>query len=107
MPKSEPSVMDYIRRLFVKVIGLPEVFADVNKNFISAMVDDTFILAGDSVDLAALQTVAADSGADILPVEQDVRRAARAVSKKWWRSFIYDYVLVAVQAKLHEVVALK
>jgi hypothetical protein len=54
MPKSEPSVMDYIRRLFVKVIGLPEVFADVNKNFISAMVDDTFILAGDSIDLAAL-----------------------------------------------------
>jgi hypothetical protein len=72
MPKSEPPVVDYIRWLSAEVIGLLEVFAGVNENFISATVEGTFVLAGDSVVLAALQTVAADSGADILPVERDV-----------------------------------
>jgi hypothetical protein len=47
-----------------------------------------------------------DSGVDILPAEQDVRRSMRAVSTKWWRSFGYDYVLAAVQDKLREVFAL-
>jgi hypothetical protein len=52
MPKSEPSVMDYIRWLSLEVTGLPEVFAGVNKNFISAMVEGTLVMAEDSVDLA-------------------------------------------------------
>jgi hypothetical protein len=45
-------------------MNLPKVIA----------VEGTLTMAGDSVDLAALQTVAADSGAgaDILPMEWDV-----------------------------------
>jgi hypothetical protein len=82
MPKSEPSVMDYIRWLSVEVIVLLEVFAGVNEKIIFAAVEGTFVLVGDSIDLAALQTVAADSGADILPIEQEVSRAACVVSKK-------------------------
>jgi hypothetical protein len=29
----------------------------------------------------------------------------RAVAKKWWRSFGYDYVLDALHTRLHEVIA--
>jgi chromosome segregation ATPase len=45
------------------------------------------------------------SGADILPTEKDVWRVACSASKNWWRSFGYDYLLVAIQAKFHEVTA--
>jgi hypothetical protein len=58
MPEGEPSVVDYIRWLSVDVTGLPEVFAGVNENFVSAMVEGTPVMAGGS--------------ADILPMEQDV-----------------------------------
>jgi hypothetical protein len=34
-----------------------------------------------------------------------VRRAARVVVKNWWCSFGYDYVLDAIRARLHEVIA--
>jgi hypothetical protein len=53
-------------------------------------------MAGDSMDLAALQTVAVDRGVDILPKEQDVRRAACVILRKWWRSFGYNYVLATI-----------
>jgi hypothetical protein len=72
MPKSEPSIMDYIHWLSVEVIGLQEVFASVNEKFFSATVKGTFVLVGDSIDLAAMQTVLADSGADILPIKREV-----------------------------------
>jgi hypothetical protein len=42
-----------------------------------------------------------ESGVDVLPGGHNVQRAVRAVSKKWWRSFGYDYVLAAIQAN-HE-----
>jgi hypothetical protein len=106
MPESKPLNMDYIRWLSTEVTGLSEVFAGVNENFISAAVKGTLVMAGASVDRAALQIVATDSGADILPLEQDVQRVVRAVSKKWWRSFSYNYVLAAIQAKLREVITL-
>jgi hypothetical protein len=106
MPESKPLNMDYICWLSTEVTGLSEVFAGVNENFISAAVKGTLVMAGASVDRAALQIVATDSGADILPLEQDVQRVVRAVSKKWWRSFSYNYVLAAIQAKLREVITL-
>jgi hypothetical protein len=104
MPESEPSTMDYIHCLSAEVTDPPEVFASVKKHFVSAAVEGTLVMAGDCIDLAALQTVATNNGADILPMEQDVRRAAHAVSKKWWRSFGYDYVLAFIQVKLREVI---
>jgi hypothetical protein len=40
-----------------------------------------------------------------LPVSQDVQKVTWAVSKKWWRSFGYDYVLAAIRVKFHKVIA--
>jgi hypothetical protein len=41
----------------------------VNKNFISAAVKGALVMAGESIDLNALQDAAAVSGADILLTE--------------------------------------
>jgi hypothetical protein len=41
------------------------MFAGVNENFISGVVEGTLVMAGGYVDLGALQIVATDSGADI------------------------------------------
>jgi hypothetical protein len=103
MPGGDPSVVDYICWLSMDVAGLPEIFARINENFISATIEGALVMAGQSIDLSALQDTAAVSGANILPVELGVRRAAHAVVKKWWRSFGYDYVLAAIHTKLHEV----
>jgi hypothetical protein len=81
------------------------MFGGVNENFVTAAIEGALIMAGSSVDLDALQDAAAASGVDILPAERDVRRAARMVSKKWWCSFGYNYVLDAIHARLCEVVA--
>jgi hypothetical protein len=61
------------------------------------------MMASQSVDLGALQDAAAVSKADILPMEWDVQRATHTVSKKWWHSFGYDYMLGAIRVKLREV----
>jgi hypothetical protein len=87
MPTREPSVANYIHWLSVEVTSLPEVFAGVNENFVSITVEGTLVMARGSVDLAALQASTADSRVDILPVEQDVQKMTRVVSKKWWSSF--------------------
>jgi hypothetical protein len=72
MPEGEPSVADYIRWLSIEVTCLPEVFAGINENFISTMLDGTLVMARGSVNLAALQASATDSSADILLAERDV-----------------------------------
>jgi hypothetical protein len=87
----------------MEVVDLPKVFAGVKENFISAAVEGALVMVGESIDLDALQEAVAVSGADILATERDVWSAACAVSKKWWCSFGYDYVLGAIRTKLHEV----
>jgi hypothetical protein len=72
LTEGEPSAMDYHRWLSVEVNGLPETFIGVNGNFISATVEGTLVMAGDSIDLSIVQTSACTSGADILLVGQDV-----------------------------------
>jgi hypothetical protein len=104
MLEGEPSTADYLHWLSTEISGLLDMFGGVNENFITAAVEGALILASSSVDLDALQDAAAASGVDILPMEHDVCRAACAVSKKWWRSFGYNYVLDAIRARLHEVV---
>jgi hypothetical protein len=104
MPEGDPSAMDYIRWFSVEVGDLPKVFAGVSENFIYIAVEGALTMAGDSVDLDAIQDATASSGANILPMERDVWRAARAVAKNWWRSFGYDYVLDAIRTRLHEVI---
>jgi hypothetical protein len=69
MSEGDPSVVDYIRWLSMEVGGLPEMFASVNKNFISAAVEGALVMDDESVELNTLQDAAAVSGADILLVE--------------------------------------
>jgi hypothetical protein len=45
MPEGEPSVVDYILWLTAEVTDLPEVFAGVSENFISATVEGTLAVA--------------------------------------------------------------
>jgi hypothetical protein len=52
--EGEPSVVDYVRWLATEVTCLLEVFAGVNENFISATIEGMLVIAGDSIDLAAL-----------------------------------------------------
>jgi hypothetical protein len=105
MPEGDSSVVGYIRWLSTEVTGFAEMFTLVNENFISAVVEGTLVMAGESVDLSALQDAAVVSGADILPMEQEVRKSLCVVSKTWWRSFGYDYKLNAIRVKLRDVTA--
>jgi hypothetical protein len=96
--------VDYLHWLLVEVYDLPKVFAGVNENFISVVVEGALAMAGDSIDLNAIQDVVATSGADILPADRDVRNATRTVAKNWCRSFGYDYVLDAIRTRLRKVI---
>jgi hypothetical protein len=51
------------------------MFGGVNENFVTAAIEGVLMMAGDSVDLNALQGVATKSGVNILPTERDVRKA--------------------------------
>jgi hypothetical protein len=101
IPKGKPSAVDYLHWLSMEISCFPDMFGGVNTNFITSAVEGALIMAGESIDLDALQNVVAASGADLLLVDHDVCKAAYAVSKKWWWCFGYDYVLVAIRAK-HE-----
>jgi hypothetical protein len=82
LPEGEPSATDYLRWLSLEISGLPNMFGGVNENFVTAAVEGALMMARDSVDLDALQSTATESGADVLPIEHDVRRAVCAVSEK-------------------------
>jgi hypothetical protein len=97
----EPSVEDCLRRLSEEITGLPDMFSGVNENFATTAIEEALAMAGDSVDLDIVRGTTVKSGADVLPIGHNEQRAARAVSKKWWHSFGYDYVLVAIRAN-HE-----
>jgi hypothetical protein len=99
MHVGEPSTEDYLRSLLEEISGLPDMFSSVNENVATTAIEGTLTMAGDSVDLDAVRGVAAKSGADVLPAENDVRRAVQAVLKKWWCSFGYNYVLSTIYAK--------
>jgi hypothetical protein len=105
MPEVDPSAVDYIRWILVEVGDLPKVFAGVNKIFVFATIEGALVMAGNSVDLDAIQDAVVASGANILPVKRDVWRAACAVAKNWWHSFGYDYVLDAIRTRLREVIS--
>jgi uncharacterized protein with HEPN domain len=100
-----PSGADNIHWISTEMAGLREMFTSVNENFVSTAIEGALVMARESVDLDAFQDVAPESEPDIFPVDRNVWRAARAVSKKWWRSFGYNYVLAAIRTKLHEVTA--
>jgi hypothetical protein len=103
LPEGKLSAVDYLRWLSTEVFGLPDMFAGMNENFIFVVVEGTLVMARDSIDFDDIQTMAAESGADILPIDRDVQSVVRAVSKKWWCSFGCNYVLAAIHAKHNKV----
>jgi hypothetical protein len=103
MATEEPSAMDYLRWLSEEVSSLLEMFSSVNENFATTVIEGALTMAEDSVNLDAVRGTAIESGTYALPAGPDIRRAAWAVSKKWWRSFGYDSVLSAIHAKREEV----
>jgi hypothetical protein len=99
----EPLTEDYLCWLSEEISGLPNMFGCVNKIFATAAIEGALTMVRDSIDLNDVRDVTIESGADILPTGPNVRRAAWAVSKKWWHSFRYDYVLSIICAKQEEV----
>jgi hypothetical protein len=81
MPEGEPSALDYLRWLSTEISGLSGMFGGVNENFVTAAVEGALVMAGDSVDLDALQSTATESGADVIPTKHHVWRATWVVSK--------------------------
>jgi hypothetical protein len=51
MSMMEPSVEDYLNWLSEQVVGLPDMFCDVNENFATAAIEGALALVSDSVDL--------------------------------------------------------
>jgi hypothetical protein len=81
------------------------MFSGMKENFATAAIEGALAMARDSVDFDGVWRVAVESGAEILPTGLDVHRATRAVSKKWWHSFSYDYVMAAIRASDEKVLA--
>jgi hypothetical protein len=101
----EPSAEDYLCWLSEEVSSLLDVFNGVNGNFAAAAIEGALAMDGDSIDFDAVRVAASESSIDVLPTGPDVRRAARSISKKWWPSFGYNYVLSIIRAKKAEVLA--
>jgi hypothetical protein len=105
MSVEEPSVEDYVNWLSEEVTGLIDMFCGVNENFATAAIEGALALASDSVDFEVMRVAASQGDADVLPARSGMRKAARAVWKKWWRSFGYDYVLSIICAQQMEVLS--
>jgi hypothetical protein len=105
MSAEEPSVEDYLNRLSEEVTGLLDMFSGVNENFATAAIEGALALAGNSVDLEGVQVATSEGGTDVLPAVSGMRKAARAVSKKWWRSFSYKYMLSVIHAQQSKVLS--
>jgi hypothetical protein len=88
-----------------EVAGLPDMFCGVNENFATAAIEGALAFASDSIDLDAMQVATFEGGTYVLPAGSSVWKAARAISKKWWRSFGYDYVLSVICGQQAEVLS--
>jgi hypothetical protein len=83
MPIEEPSIEDCLCWLSKEISGLPDMFSGVNENFATTAIERALAMARDLIDLDVVRGVTTKSGVDVLPAGHNVRRAARAVSKKW------------------------
>jgi hypothetical protein len=101
LPTEEPSVEDCLYWLSEEISCIPGVFSGVNENFVTAAIEGPLTMAKDLVDLDVVRGVSIESGVDVLLARHNVRMATHAISKKWWCSFGYDYVLAAIRAN-HE-----
>jgi hypothetical protein len=98
MSVEEPSTEDYLRWLSEEAFGLPDLFSGVNENFATAAIEGALAMDGDLVNFDVVRVTTVESGVDVLPARPDVRRAERAVLKKWWHSFGYNFVLSVIHA---------
>jgi hypothetical protein len=105
MSVEEPLVEDYLNWLSEEVTGPPDMFSGMNENFATTAIEGALTLATNSVDLEAVRVATSGGGADVLPAVSGVWKAARAVSKKWWRSFGYDYMLSVICAQQWKVLS--
>jgi hypothetical protein len=105
MSMMEPSVEDYLNWLSEQVVGLPDMFCDVNENFATAAIEGALALVSDSVDLDVMRVAASEGDTDVLPTVSSMQKAARAISKKWWHSYSYDYVLSVIRAQQAQVLS--
>jgi hypothetical protein len=88
MLMEKPSAEDYLAWLSEEVSGLSDVLSGVNDNF-----------ATSSIDPKAVRAAASEADTNISTAASGIQKAARAVLKKWWHSFGYDYVLSAIRAQ--------
>jgi hypothetical protein len=96
MSVEEPSVKDYLNWFSEQVTGLRDMFCGMNEKFATAAIEGALALGSDLVDFDVVRVAASEGGTNVLPAGSSVRKAARAVSKKWWCSFSYDYVLSVI-----------
>jgi hypothetical protein len=82
MPEGDPSAVDYIHWILVEVGDLPKVFAGVNKIFVFATIEGALVMAGNSVDLDAIQDAVVASGANIFAREEGCMEGCMRGSKK-------------------------
>jgi hypothetical protein len=97
-----PSAEDYIRWLKSEVDFLPQVFASVDKFFVSMAVEWVLemVKGGNSIDLEALRRFAASCGTTILLSPRDVKKNVQTITRE---PFGYKAALTATKAKLRQV----
>jgi hypothetical protein len=87
------------------VTGLPDMFSGMNENFATTAIEGALALASNLIDLKVVRVAASEGGADVLSTAPGMRKAAQAVSKKWWLSFNYDYMLSVICAQQSKVLS--
>jgi hypothetical protein len=105
VPGTAPSTEDYIQWLKSEVDFLPQVFTDVNKNFVFVAIKGVLAMVGGGspIDLEALRRVAASCGADILWGTGDVKKVTRTITREWWCLFGCKAALSITEAELRQV----
>jgi hypothetical protein len=103
-----PSADDYLRWLKYEVDAPPEIFHDVNENFVSVVLEGVLhmLRRQHSVDLEALQRVAGTCGTTVFPPPthtHDVKKTLHKIAKGWWHPFGYTKALSIARTKLREV----
>jgi hypothetical protein len=59
------------------------MFSGVNENFTTAVIEGAVAMARDLVDLDVVRGTTTESGADVLPTGDNIRRATWVASMKW------------------------
>jgi hypothetical protein len=95
---------DFFRWFECEVASLPEVFADVNENFVAIVCILHMLKQGKCAHLYVLQTVASTCRTSIFSsIPRDVKKATRRIIKEWWRQHGCKEAMLVARARLHDV----